>query len=62
VCRGARVAPRLRKAGVEILFCGDCGTGFWQPGAAFDAGALYGAGYFEGAAQAAGYDDYEEDE
>jgi SAM-dependent methyltransferase len=58
VCRGARVAPRLRKAGVEILFCGDCGTGFWEPGAAFDAGALYAAGYFEGAGHAAGYDDY----
>ena len=33
VCRGGRVAPRLRKGGVEILFCADCGTGFWEPGA-----------------------------
>lgn len=57
VC-GGPAAPRLRKAGVEILFCGDCGVGFWQPGAGFDAASLYGARYFEGRDLGPGYDDY----
>lgn len=58
VCRSARVAPRLRKSGVEILFCAECGTGFWQPEAGFSAASIYGGRYFEGAPEAAGYDDY----
>jgi SAM-dependent methyltransferase len=57
VC-GAEAAPRLRKGGVEILFCSDCGVGFWQPAPGFDAGALYGAHYFEGRDLGPGYDDY----
>ena len=58
VCGARRVAPRLRKAGVEILFCGDCGLGFWRPGAGFDPAALYGARYFAGHDLGPGYDDY----
>jgi SAM-dependent methyltransferase len=50
--------PRLRKAGIPILFCAVCGTGFWQPGPDVDPTALYDASYFEGADHAAGYDDY----
>jgi SAM-dependent methyltransferase len=58
VCRAQRVAPRLRKSGVDILFCGDCGLGFWQPAAGFEPSALYGARYFEGGELESGYDDY----
>jgi SAM-dependent methyltransferase len=58
VCRTGRAEPRLRKAGVEILFCAACGTGFWQRGAGFEPASLYGPGYFEGPSESAGYDDY----
>jgi len=58
VCRVDAAAPRLHKDGVAILACASCGSAFWQPDADFDAGALYGAGYFASADHAAGYDDY----
>lgn len=58
VCGGGQVAPRVRKAGIEILFCAACGSGFWEPDAGFDPAALYGDGYFADPGQPAGYDDY----
>jgi SAM-dependent methyltransferase len=58
VCRAPGAAPGLRKDGMAILFCVDCGSGFWQPGTGFDPAAVYGRGYFEEPGHAAGYDDY----
>lgn len=43
---------------MAILFCSDCGTGFWQAGRGHDPSALYGPDYFESATQPVGYDDY----
>lgn len=58
ICGGHEIAKRLRVSGALIHFCSDCGTGSWEPGAEFDARSLYGAAYFESAAEPAGYDDY----
>jgi SAM-dependent methyltransferase len=58
VCRATAAAPRLRKAGVAILSCASCGSAFWEPEAAFDPAALYGARYFASRDGATGYDDY----
>lgn len=58
VCLAAAATPRLQKAGTTILFCADCGSAFWQPGAGFDPAGIYGAGYFAGSDHASGYDDY----
>jgi SAM-dependent methyltransferase len=58
VCRSGAAAPRLRKAGVAILACASCGSAFWQPGAEFDARALYAGEYFASSTHAVGYDDY----
>jgi SAM-dependent methyltransferase len=58
VCRAAPAAPRIRKAGVDILRCSGCGSAFWQPAEGFDPASIYGADYFEGRECAAGYDDY----
>jgi SAM-dependent methyltransferase len=52
------VAPRVRKAGVDILFCADCGLGFWRPAAGFDPATVYGERYFAGRDLGPGYDDY----
>jgi SAM-dependent methyltransferase len=58
ICDAPSPTPRLRKSGVDILFCRSCGTAFWRPRDGFVPTAIYDAAYFEGADAAAGYDDY----
>ena len=58
ICRAVAAAPRIRKAGVDILACSGCGSSFWQPAQGFDAASIYGVDYFEGRGCASGYDDY----
>ncbi len=58
VCGAAPCRPALRKDGIEILACPDCGLRFWRPPAGFRPESVYDAEYFRSSDASRGYDDY----
>ena len=60
VCGAPGARAKLRKDGVEILECVDCGLAFYQPPEDFCARRLYDAAYFSGTDARHGYDAYED--
>jgi SAM-dependent methyltransferase len=58
VCGAGPARPKLRKDGVQIVACPDCGLAWWEPPAGFRPEALYDGAYFSDAGESRGYDDY----
>jgi len=58
VCVSCSISTKLTKDGVDILGCRDCRLAFWIPGPDFRPEDIYRESYFEGTANACGYDDY----
>jgi SAM-dependent methyltransferase len=58
VCGAESPRAKLRKQGVEILECRDCGLAFWTPPGDFRPAGVYDAAYFTGPSASRGYDDY----
>ncbi|MFQ5417401.1 MAG: methyltransferase domain-containing protein, partial [Myxococcota bacterium] len=58
VCGAASPHAKLRKQGVDILECPDCGLAFWIPPGDFRPEGVYDAAYFTGPSASHGYDDY----
>lgn len=58
VCGSTRTGEKLRKDGVPIQACADCGLAWWEPAPDFDPRTIYDGAYFDGAGAEHGYDDY----
>jgi SAM-dependent methyltransferase len=58
VCGAGPARPKLRKDGIQIVACPDCGLAWWEPPAGFSPESLYDGAYFGDPGTHRGYDDY----